>query len=114
MKLEAGECAGTHRENAIRHGGLIDFTAEFPVNQVSDSDRLVWHSVVYDVANAEVPVKGPGFRVCVHHGWDRMCSAVDQCRTGALPVKTSKAALNSSCVPLKVDNLKPAPLVTNR
>lgn len=67
--LGARRCTGTRHENVVWHGCPIYLAAEFPINQVSNPDRLVWYSVQYDITNAQVSVKCPGFRVCIHHGW---------------------------------------------
>jgi hypothetical protein len=57
----ARECVRTHHENIGLLAHLIHLAAEFPINQVSDPDWLVWYPVEYDVADTGVSVKSISF-----------------------------------------------------
>ena len=62
------DCTGTHRENVIPCGYLICLTAKLPINQIPNPDQLARCLEEYDIAKAEVPLDGHGFRVCIHYG----------------------------------------------
>ena len=49
--LGARRCTGTRHKNVVWHGCLIYLAAEFPINQVSNPDRLVWYSASVKVAS---------------------------------------------------------------